>query len=100
MAKRGQLTTKVKKEAQRLLGKEITVRELRLMPYVQSVMINDQRIDLRKINEEERAILSDWRERGWIGGGAAGMTISKAFWKAIHTLLLIAYVDYENQPAD
>lgn len=64
MAKRGQLTTKVKKEAQRLLGKEITVRELRLMPYVQSVMINDRRIDLRKINEEERAILSDWRERG------------------------------------
>ncbi|HCL3411430.1 TPA: hypothetical protein ACVADE_001382 [Pseudomonas aeruginosa] len=100
MAKRGQLTAKVKKEAQRLLGKEITVRELRLMPYVQSVMINEQRIDLRKINEEDRAILSDWRERGWIGGGAAGMTISKSFWKAIHALLLIAYVDYGNQPAD
>lgn len=100
MAKRGQLTAKVKKEARRLLGKEITVRELRLMPYVQSVMINDQRVDPRKIDEEERAILSDWRERGWIEGGVAGMTISKSFWKAIHALLLIAYVDYENQPAD
>ncbi|BCP56259.1 hypothetical protein K32_48760 [Kaistia sp. 32K] len=100
MAKRGQLTEKVKETAQRLLGKEITQRELRLMPYVQSVMINDQRIDPRKINSEERDILSDWRSRGWIDGGASGLTISKVFWDAIHPILLLAYVDYENQPAE
>lgn len=100
MAKRGQLTAKVKETAHRLLGKEITQRELRLMPYVQSVMVNNQQIDPRKINNEEREILSDWRSRGWIDGGAAGMTISKVFWEAIHAILLLAYVDYENQPEE
>jgi hypothetical protein len=98
MAKRGQLTQAVADKARELLGKEITQVELRLMPYAQYVMLNEQRIDPRKINDEERQILSDWRERGWIDGGAAGMTISKEFWRAIHDILLLAYVDYHNQP--
>lgn len=98
MAKRGQLTQAVADKARELLGKEITQVELRLMPYAQYVMLNGQRIERRKINDEELQILGDWRERGWIEGGAPDMAISKDFWTAIHEILWLAYVAYAEQP--
>lgn len=100
MAKRGQLTQQIKEKAQALLGKEITQIELRLMPYAQHVMLNEQAIDPRKINSEERQILSDWRERGWIEGGAAGMAITKEFYDAMCELLWLAYVAYADMPGE
>lgn len=99
MANRGQLSDSIKAKSQELLGYEITQRELRLMPYVQSVMLNDQQIDPRKINSEEREILSVWRQKGYIEGGAAGMAISKDFWDAIHQILWLGYVAHEEQDA-
>lgn len=100
MAKRGQLTPTVQREAVRLLGKEITQCELRLMPYVQYVLINDQVIEPVRITGDERDILSDWRMRGWIEGGAGGLSVSLEFWQALHSILLLAYVDYRSQPDD
>ena len=100
MANRGQLTPAIAARAQQLLGKEITQTELRLMPYLQYVMLNEQKIDPRKINEEERQILSDWRERGWIEGGAAGMAMTEEFWSAMHELLWMGYVAYWELPND
>ncbi len=97
MAKRGQLTQKIKDKSRELLGYEITQRELRLMPYVQYVMINDQKIEPRKVNSEEREILSKWRERGFIEGGAAGMAISEEFWNALHAILFLGYVAYREE---
>lgn len=98
MAKRGQLTRAIVAQSLVLLGKEISQAELRLMPYVQYCMVNDQAIQPSKINADERAILSDWRQRGWIEGGAAGMTMTEHFWKAIHDLIWVAYVIHESQP--
>ncbi len=54
---RGQLTEAIKAQAREHLGWEINQTELRLMPYIQSVMMNDQRLDPRKINGPEREIL-------------------------------------------
>lgn len=98
MANRGQLTAQIKQRAQELLGYEITQTELRLIPYVHYVMLNEQAIEPRKINTEERAILSSWRERGFIEGGAAGMAITRDFFDAMNELLWLGYVAHREQP--
>lgn len=36
------------------MGYEINKTELRLMPYIQNVMVNSQKLDICKINQEER----------------------------------------------
>lgn len=97
MAQRGQMTQAINDKAFELLGTYITQGELRLMPYVQYCVLNDQNIDPKRINQTEREMLSKWRERGWIEGGAADLAISKAFYDAICQLLWLGYVDYEAQ---
>lgn len=91
---RGKVTDAVTEAANRLLGiDEITTQELRLMPYVQYVMMNEQRLDPNKINAAERKILGRWKEAGWIEGGAGGMAITKEFWDALSEILWLSYVD-------
>jgi len=92
---RGKLTEEIKQKSKELLGYEITQIELRLMPYVQFVMMNDQKIDPNKINQEERVILSQWIEKDFIDGGAGGLSISKDFWIAINEICWISYVTYQ-----
>lgn len=96
---RGCLSLTVSQKASELLGCDITTTELRLMPYVQYVMVNDQMIDPNKVNPEERKILQKWRRRGWISGGVSGLAMSKEFWDAIHEILWISYVtrDYQEE---
>lgn len=90
---RGQLTQVVSDCARRVLGiEDIGITELRLMPYIQYQMMNEQRLDPRKINEDERKILSVWREKGWIEGGASGLNITKEFWDGINEILWLSYV--------
>ena len=93
---RGVLTEKVDHEAMSVLGRKlISSRELRMMPYVQYVMMNDQRLDPNKVSAEERGVLKLWREEGYIEGGASGLHITREFWDAINHILWFAYVDYE-----
>ena len=91
--KRGQLTENVKQIAKDLLGYEIDVVELRLFPYIQYVMTNDQKIDPNKITPSERKILSKWRQKGYIEGGAAGLLITKEFWDIMCEIIFHSYVD-------
>jgi len=82
-------------EAKELLGYEIDTTELRLIPYAHHVMINNQKIDPNKINQEEREILSKWREKGFIEGGAGGLAVTKEFWDSMGEILFISYVDID-----
>lgn len=93
---RGRLTPEIEAVAQQRLGHKISQTELRLMPYVQYTMMNEQRLDLRKINQEERAILAKWRSKGWIEGGASGLAITKEFWDALSEILWLGYVAYKG----
>lgn len=70
MAKRGELTPAIQAKAIDLFGREITIRELRLMPYVVYVMVNNRKIEPAKVNGEERSVLSQGRKEGYIEGGA------------------------------
>ena len=90
---RGVLTDRIKEKSIDLLGYEINTTELRLMPYIIHVMMDDQRIDPNKINHEEKAILSKWRKAGHIEGGASGLRITAEFWQIITEIVMLGYVD-------
>lgn len=93
---RGMLTTDVQKIAKMMIGRGITLRELRLIPYIQYVMCNDRKLKIQCINEEERGILQQWKKQGHIQGGACGLAVTKHFWDFMCEVLFIAYVGYDN----
>jgi len=93
---RGKLTQRIKDKSKELLGYEIDLKELRLMPYIQYVMVNEQYLDPNKISPEERNILSKWREAGHIEGGAGGLSISPEFWRIICEIIMLGYVDLDE----
>lgn len=80
-----------------VIGREITVRELRLMPYLQYVMVNERCLDPRHVNQEERDILAEWRKAGWIEGGASGLSMTKEFWTALQEILWAGYATYDSE---
>lgn len=90
---RGKLTDKVQDVAEKVLGRPLnSIAELRLLPYLDYLMKNTQKIDPRKINQEERDILSELRKEGHISGGAVGLQITKEFYDAIQQIIWQAYV--------
>jgi hypothetical protein len=93
--KRGQLTDRIKDRSKELLGSEISQMELRFMPYIQYVMVNNQKIDPININADERSMLGFWRNKGYIEGGASGLKITKEFWDIINELIFLGYVDID-----
>lgn len=95
--KRGMATTQVKQKSKQLLGYEIDTVELRLLPYIQYTMMNGQKIEPHKINSEERAILSKWRDAGHIEGGMSGLAITRQFWDFVNELCWLAYVAVDHE---
>ena len=96
MAGRGQLTDSAKAKMEAFLGRTATQTELRLYPYIQFVMMNEQRIDPKKINGEERQILSELRAAGHIEGGASGLAMTREFWDFLGDILFDTYVAHES----
>lgn len=92
MAGRGMLTDAIKAKSKELLGYEISQAELRLMPYIQHVLINDRRLSPSHVNDQEREIIRQWREKGYFDGGAGSdVVVTKTFWDAIHEILWLGY---------
>ncbi len=89
---RGALTEKIQELAKGFLGREITVRELRLYPHLDYLMKNDQNIDPRHINKEDRIILGILRKQGHIKGGMSGLAMTKEFYDYINQVLWYGYV--------
>lgn len=70
------------------------VDELRLIPYLQYCLINQEPIDPNKTHPKERVILSDWQSKGYISGCASDVIcISREFWDIIHDCLWYAYAN-------
>lgn len=99
MALRGQLTPPVKAFAESKGFSDFNRTELRLLPYIQYVMMNEQKLELSRINSEEREAFSRWREKGWVTGGAGPMTITKQFWDSMNQILWLSYVNHEEEQA-
>ena len=95
MGARGQLTQQIKDRSKELMGYEINRTELRLMPYVLTVMMNMQRIDPRMVNKDDRDIMAKWKKAKYIEGGAGGLNICKEFWNIICEIVMMGYVDID-----
>lgn len=96
MKNRGGLTKEVQRIAKEHIGREITQTELRLIPYIQCIMVNEQKLDPSKINSEERQIFMQWKKEGHCDGGMSGLLITKEFWDFMCEVLFEAYVDLEE----
>ena len=90
---RGCLTDRIKQKSKELLGYELDITELRLMPYIMYVMVNEQRLDINKCNWQDRKVLKRWREAGHIEGGVSGLIITKEFWDVLCEITFLGYVD-------
>ena len=91
---RGVLTKEVKKLSKVLMGYEINKVELRLMPYLQYVVMNSA--EMANINKEEYDVLRDWRDKGWVSGTLSDFKISEDFWGIINKILWLSYVNKMN----
>ena len=89
---RGQLTPDIQALCKEFLKREITDTELRLMPYLDYVMKNEQKLDPRKINQDERDILQILRQEGHIEGGASGLAMTKEYYDFAQEVLWLGYV--------
>ena len=100
--RRGQLTTRIKKRSQELLGYEITQTELRLMAHLMYVMVNDHRFKPQSINHDDIMILDRWQRAGHITDAVTTnlrpvmteyLGITLEFWNIICEIVRLGYVD-------
>ncbi|MBO5781045.1 MAG: hypothetical protein J6R08_01090 [Opitutales bacterium] len=96
--RRGCLTPEIQQEAKSFLGREITVRELRLLPYIDYCLKNSFCFDDSKINDEERVILKQWEESNYITySWVAGISSTKEFYDFMQRILWLGYVERKRQ---
>lgn len=86
---RGCLTDEIKEKY------NITLKQLRLLPYFQYLLMNESRLDASKIDAEERTILQQWRDEGKITFSISEpCTCTKEFWDWMNEILWEAYVPH------
>jgi len=92
---RGVLTDAIKDKYHTL-----TLKKLRLLPYLQYLIMNSMPVDPAKIDSEERAILSDWRDKGYISYSMTEpCACTRKFWNMMNDILFHTYVlELEGEP--
>ena len=84
---RGTITEEIKEKY------HMTTKEFRLIPYVQYLLVNQMPIDPQKIDAEERKILQNWRDKGYLTFSMREpLTVSKTFWDIMNNFLWDCYV--------
>lgn len=88
---RGMLTDEVKALSKELFGYEITVKEFRLLPYIQYCIMNGESIACNKSNADEWAILMKWQEEGRLDSPSSNLKVSSNFYDIMCKILKIGY---------
>ena len=71
----------------------VTLKELRLIPYVQYSLLNHTPIDIRRVDKEELDILEKWESDGKIHTSDDNkLSCTKEFWDWINAILWESYV--------
>lgn len=83
----------IQKIANPFLGRDITIHELRLLPFLIYTSINFGRFDMRHINMVEMQIIQDWESHEWLAlVGVEKLYLSKAFYSWANEILWESYV--------
>jgi hypothetical protein len=90
---RGVINDEVREVCKRAFGTELSLTQLRLLPYIQHTLINTREIDTRKINADEMVIMAEWSELGYLQLLGLQLTVTKKFWDAMNDVLWVAYAD-------
>jgi len=95
---RGALTRRVADMSKKTLGYEITLTELRLMPYIQYRAMNERTISWPQVNDDETSVLRQWEDKGFLKidtntARNPRFTLTKKFYDALSEILYLAYVD-------
>ena len=93
------ITDRIKEASMRLFNREITQKELRLMPYIQYVMVNNKKIDPDKIDDQERQMIYDWANAGYLEFDLSGeiLNVSFDFYQKISEIIYLGYVDLTQE---
>ena len=71
----------------------VTLKELRLIPYVQYCLLNHTPIDIRRVDEEELEILEKWKSDNKIHESDDNrLSCTKEFWDWMNAILWESYV--------
>ena len=89
---RGMISKEVQEISKRMIGREINQEELRLLPYIQYVLMNEQYFDMRKLNAPEHDILSLWESEGFYFPSPTKIAVTKKFWDFMSEVLFQSYV--------
>lgn len=92
---RGQLTPQIQELAKKHFNREITVAELRLMPYIDYLLKNEQKIKPEQVNGAERDVLRIWKDAGYMDGGMTGIAVTREFFNILQEFLWVAYVAHD-----
>lgn len=93
---RGKLTEEILVIARKLLDIELTVIQLRLLPYLQHLVMNKQTIMPNTLTKREHQIIHDWAKLGWLSVDSNKLTITKQFWDAMNAILWLGYVHHDG----
>ena len=93
---RGVLTEEIKNDAyiKNWLGREITVEELRLFPYLQYLAVNNGKIDREKITPTEMMIIENLEDNGWLKTEPR-VKPDRKLWNLMSHVIYMGYVDYD-----
>ena len=93
---RGKLTGEIKNDAyiKNWLGREITVEELRLFPYLQYLAVNNGKIDSKKITPAELMIIEKLEDSGWLETEQR-VKPHRKLWNLMCHVIYMGYVDYD-----
>lgn len=91
MSARGCLTDEVQAKAKEYLDREITVKELRLYPYLDYVLKNSGKLEPDKMTLEEMDILFELKMAGEIDIVDDVLWVKKDFYDYIQEILWLSY---------
>ena len=92
---RGVLTAEIKEASMRLLRYVISEDELRLMPYIQHIVMNSKRLDESKLNNVELGVFDKWRDKRFLCFSEHEqyvIELDMSFWIAIGEIVWLSYL--------
>lgn len=92
---RGMLTDKVQEIANKFLGEKITLKELRLYPYIDYCLKNGGVVERAKLDNKEFEILAKKQAEGHLKKSGKYITVTRNFYNYMQDVLAESYVLFE-----